>query len=102
MNVFSRMLGMLLMLTTICAWMSRTALAQEKPAGYLTPARSAQKRGTAPGMKVRLIGSVHGTKEYVVIFSQGDEAYSGLLDFAEKYHITSGHFTTIGALSSAV
>ena len=36
-------------------------------------------------------------QEYVVIFSQGDEAYSGLLDFAEEYHITSGRFTAIGA-----
>ena len=32
---------------------------------------------------------------------QGDEAFSGLLEFADKYHVTSAHFTAIGALSGA-
>jgi hypothetical protein len=32
-------------------------------------------------------------------FKSGDEAYSGLLDFGEKYHVTSAHVTAIGALS---
>ena len=41
------------------------------------------------------------TKQYAVIFYQGDEAFSGLLEFAEKYHVTSAHFTAIGALSGA-
>ena len=36
-----------------------------------------------------------------MIFGKGDEAFSGLLDFAEKYHVTSAHFTAIGALSGA-
>jgi hypothetical protein len=35
-------------------------------------------------------------------FKSGDEAYSGLLDFGEKYHVTSAHFTAIGALSRVV
>jgi len=69
---------------------------------YLSPAESAQKRSGAPGMKVKLIGSGEGSKQYAVIFSAGDEAYSGLLDFAEKYHVTSAHFTAIGALSRVV
>lgn len=34
-------------------------------------------------------------------FYQGDEAFSGLLEFAEKYHVTSAHFTAIGALDGA-
>ena len=34
-------------------------------------------------------------------FHQGDEAFSGLLEFAEKYHVTSAHFTAVGALSGA-
>jgi len=38
-------------------------------------------------------------KEYAVIFAKGDEAFSGLMEFAERYHIASGHFTAIGALS---
>jgi uncharacterized protein len=40
-------------------------------------------------------------KQYAAIFYQGDEAFSGLLEFAEKYHVTSAHFTAIGALSGA-
>ena len=36
-----------------------------------------------------------------LILYQGDEAFSGLLEFAEKYHVTSAHFTAIGALSGA-
>lgn len=53
-------------------------------------------------MKVKLISSGEGLKQYAVIFGAGDEAYSGLLHFAEKYHVTSGHLTAIGALSSVV
>ena len=53
-------------------------------------------------MKVQLISDGPGAKQYAVIFSTGDEAYSGLSEFANKYHVTSGHFTAIGALSSAV
>jgi hypothetical protein len=41
------------------------------------------------------------TKEYAVIFGQGDEAFSGLLEFAEKYHVRSAHFTAIGAVTGA-
>jgi hypothetical protein len=33
------------------------------------------KRGSAPGMKVKLIGSGEGSKQYVVIVSAGDEVY---------------------------
>lgn len=102
MNSFARIAGAFLMLTTGCAWITRPALAQETPAGYISPAQSVQKRGTAPGMKVRSISGKQETKEYVVIFSQDDEAYSGLLEFAEQYHITSAHFTAIGALKSAI
>ena len=36
-----------------------------------------------------------------MIFSKGDEAFSGLNEFAEKFHVTSAHFTAIGALRGA-
>ena len=101
MNLFARSSGILLILMAGIAWISNTVFAQETPAGYMSPAQSAQKKGSAPGMKVRLISGGDGAKEYVVIFSQGDEAYSGLLDFAEKYHVTSAHFTAIGAIDGA-
>ena len=52
-------------------------------------------------MHVQLLSENHGRKEYAVIFSKGDEAFSGLNEFAEKYHVTSAHFTAIGALRGA-
>ena len=54
----------------------------------------------------RLIGTMMGAVHLLPgttfsIFYQGDEAFSGLLEFAEKYHVTSAHFTAIGALNGA-
>ena len=66
---------------------------------YVAP-EQATPRGKAPKMQVELL-SGEPTKQYAVIFYQGDEAFSGLLDFAEKYHVTSAHFTAIGALNGA-
>ena len=80
--------------------MASAAFPQEPLAGYISPSHPVQ-RGRAPGMKVRLISDVNGTKEYAVIFGKGDEVLSGLLDFADEYQVTSGHFTAIGALSGA-
>jgi uncharacterized protein len=57
--------------------------------------------GEAPGMKVQLLSDQNGQKEYAVIFYKSDEAFSGLTGFAKQYHITSAHFTAIGAVSSA-
>jgi predicted DNA-binding protein with PD1-like motif len=59
------------------------------------------EKGKAPGMRVQLLSENHGRKEYAVIFSKGDEAFSGLNEFAEKYRVTSAHFTAIGALRGA-
>jgi uncharacterized protein len=74
--------------------------AQEKDNDYVTPSEAAP-RGKAPNMKVQLLTSETATKQYAVIFYQGDEAFSGLLEFAEKYHVTSAHFTAIGAVDGA-
>jgi predicted DNA-binding protein with PD1-like motif len=49
-------------------------------------------------MKVQLIRD-GDAKEYAVILAKGDEAFSGLMEFADRYHVGSGHFTAIGALS---
>jgi predicted DNA-binding protein with PD1-like motif len=54
-----------------------------------------------PRMQVELLNPGEAAKQYAVIFYQGDEAFSGLLDFAEQYHVTSAHFTAIGALNKA-
>jgi uncharacterized protein len=59
------------------------------------------KSNKAPGMQVQLLSESHGRKEYAVIFSKGDEAFSGLTEFAAKFDVTSAHFTAIGALRGA-
>jgi predicted DNA-binding protein with PD1-like motif len=73
---------------------------QETASEYVAPSQAVPK-GRAPRMQVQLLGRGEPTKEYAVILGKGDEAVSGLLEFAEKYHITSAHFTAIGALSGA-
>ncbi len=57
--------------------------------------------GQARGMRVQLLSDQGGQKEYAVIFSTGDEAFSGLKQFAQEYHVTSAHFTALGAISGA-
>jgi len=73
---------------------------QETASEYAAPTE-AVPRGKAPKMQVRLLNPGEPTKQYAVIFSQGDEAFSGLLEFAEKYEVTSAHFTAIGAVNGA-
>src|SRR6266513_5717882 len=67
---------------------------------YVAPPDAGPK-GKAPRMRVQLLNDKEATKQYAVIFYQGDEAFSGLLKFAQKYHLTSAHFTAIGAVSGA-
>jgi uncharacterized protein len=67
---------------------------------YVAPSE-AVPRVRAAGMQVQMLSRGEPTREYAVIFAKGDEAFSGMLDFAEKYHITSAHFTAIGALDRA-
>ena len=67
---------------------------------YASPSDAIPK-GKAPQMRVQLLNPGETTKHYAVIFYQGDEALSGLLEFAEKYQVNSAHFTAIGALSGA-
>jgi uncharacterized protein len=90
-------LGCALVLIGITAIMVRS---QDTTGEYVTPSE-AVPRGKAPKMQVQLVTSEESTKQYAVIFYQGDEAFSGLVEFAEKYHVTSAHFTAIGALNGA-
>ena len=73
---------------------------QQTASEYVAPSE-AVPRGKAPRMQVQLLNPGDQTKQYAVIFYQGDEAFSGLLEFAEKYHVTSAHFTAIGAVNGA-
>ena len=90
-------LGCALVLIGITAMMVRS---QDTAGEYVTPSE-AVPRGKAPKMQVQLVTAEEPTKQYAVIFYQGDEAFSGLVEFAEKYHVTSAHFTAIGALNAA-
>src|SRR5260370_14315367 len=73
---------------------------QEKASEYVAPSEAVPK-GKAPKMQVQLLNPGEPTKQYSVIFYQRAEAFSGLLDSAEKYDVTSAHFTAIGALNGA-
>jgi predicted DNA-binding protein with PD1-like motif len=79
---------------------SMIGYSQETASGYVSPSATVP-RGQAPKMQVQLLNPGEPTKQYAVIFYQGDEAFSGLLEFAEKYQVTSAHFTAIGALNGA-
>ena len=68
---------------------------------YVAPSE-AIPRGSAPRMQVQLLSRGERTQQYAIIFYQGDEALSGLQEFAEKYHVTSAHFTAIGAVDGAI
>ena len=79
---------------------SLVAYSRQPAAEYVSPSEAVPS-GKAPNMKVQLLNPGEPTKQYAVIFYQGDEAFSGLLEFAEQYHVTSAHFTAIGALNGA-
>ena len=52
----------------------------------------------APHMAARQLGE----HSWVVVFSAGDEVFSGLTRWAREHQIGTGHLTGIGAWSSAV
>jgi predicted DNA-binding protein with PD1-like motif len=93
------------MARTLCVLLLMTVAtvigsSQGTPSEYVSPSE-AIPRGTAPKMQVQLLNPGESAKQYAVIFYQGDEALSGLLEFAEKYQVKSAHFTAIGALNGA-
>ena len=67
---------------------------------YISPTRPVPV-GKAPAMKVKLVKDAPEEKVYAVIFSKGDDAMSGLTDFANQNHIEDAHFTGIGAVNGA-
>ena len=48
-------------------------------------------------MKSKLIHKEHGEKTFALIFDTGDEAMSGLVEFAKANSLGASHFTAIGA-----
>src|SRR5260370_1775042 len=95
-KTFAEVLGLLVVIgiTTMLGY------SQAAGSDYVSPSDTIPK-GKAPKMRVQLLNPGETTKHYAVIFYQGDEALSGLIEFAEKYQVTSAHFTAIGALSGA-
>lgn len=79
---------------------SRAQAVTEGGPHYVSP-KQLVSNGQAPGMRVQLLSDEGRQKEYAVIFRTGDEAYAGLRTFAEKFNVTSAHFTAIGAVSGA-
>jgi predicted DNA-binding protein with PD1-like motif len=80
--------------------LSNAAPAQQAMEQTISPSRPIPA-GKAPGMQVKLLKDAPDEKEYAVIFRNGDEALSGLVDFARQYKVGDAHFTAIGAVSSA-
>lgn len=80
--------------------LGRVAPAQQPMEQTISPARPIPA-GKAPGMQVKLLKDAPDEKVYAVIFRKGDEALSGLVDFARQYKVEDAHFTAIGAVSSA-
>jgi predicted DNA-binding protein with PD1-like motif len=76
------------------------AYSQDTASEYVAPPDAGPK-GKAPKIKVQLLNPGAPTKQDAVIFYEGDEAFSGMLEFAQKYHVTSAHFTAIGAVNGA-
>src|SRR5437588_10005491 len=76
------------------------AYSQDTANEYVAPPEAGPK-GKAPRMKVQLLNPGEPTKQYAVIFYEGDEAFSGLLEFAQKYNGTSTHFTSMGPQTAA-
>jgi predicted DNA-binding protein with PD1-like motif len=74
---------------------------QEAAGDYVAPSEAIPK-GSAPRMQVQLLSRGEQMQQYAIIFYQGDEALSGLQEFAEKYHVMSAHFTAIGAVDGAI
>jgi uncharacterized protein len=57
--------------------------------------------GRAPGLQFKLIKDAPDEKVYAIVLRSGDEALSGLTDFAIAHDIKDAHFTAIGAAESA-
>ncbi len=81
--------------------MAGLADAQTIPGGTLLTSSRPVPAGKAPGMQVRQIKAGPDERVYAVIFHAGDEAMSGLTDFAIANKVEDAHFTAIGAASGA-
>jgi uncharacterized protein len=77
----------------------QAAAPQATPEGYM-PRGWRPTKGLAPGMKVTDLGK--GGRTFRLNMTKGDEIMSGLVEFAEKYHIKNGHFSGVGAINKGL
>ena len=94
MRVFQLLCGCLLF------GLGDTLIAQAPADALIAPTRPVPT-GKAPHIQVKQVRSGPGETVYAVVFHSGDEALSGLTDFAIANRIVDAHFTGIGAVSSA-
>lgn len=52
-------------------------------------------------METKQIQEEHGQKTFALVFEAGDEALSGLMEFAEESSLDAASFTAIGAFGTA-
>jgi predicted DNA-binding protein with PD1-like motif len=52
-------------------------------------------------VKAKLLHAARGARSIALVFETGDDPMQGLLDFANREALTSGHFTAIGAFENA-
>ena len=88
------------LILTACLISPSLAQQSEAPSDLIQPSRPVAV-GKAPGMLSKTLKDGPDGREYAIVFYKGDEAMSGLTDFAIKNHIKDAHFTAIGAISGA-
>lgn len=89
------------LILALCLIAATSPQAQEPPPGMLSPSRPVPT-GKAPKMQFKLIHQTAGERVYAIIFSRGDEAISGLTDFAVQNQVLDAHFTAVGAIDGAL
>jgi hypothetical protein len=99
MNMRSK-LPLFLIAFAASAALSNSASGQIAGDVYISPSRPVPT-GKAPAMQVKLVKDTPEEKVYAVVFYKGDEALSGLTDFAIQHKVEDAHFTAIGAVSGA-
>jgi hypothetical protein len=93
-------LALFLIAFTTSALLCHSADGQAPDDRYISPSRPVPV-GKAPGVKVKLVKDAPEEKVYAVIFYKGDDAMSGLTDFAIQKKVEDAHFTAIGAINGA-
>jgi len=89
----------LLLIATLTT-VGHPAIAQLPDDTTISPSRPVPT-GKAPGMRIKHVKNTPEEKVYAIIFHKGDEALSGLTDFAIENKVEDAHFTAIGAVSGA-